>query len=205
VAAARPDLYISVDVEADGPIPGEFSMLSFGLCLASRYDGTAFEPIEPGPATTFYAELKPISDRYTQEALDVHGLDRDALAVSGQEPEAAMRAAAEWIAARAKGARPVLVAYPLAFDWMFLHWYFVRFAGESPFGHSTCLDIRSIYLARALTPFDRASQPAMPPALLPSRPHTHNAADDAQEQAELFNNVFAWALSGGGGGERPER
>jgi DNA polymerase III alpha subunit (gram-positive type) len=195
---ALPDLYVSVDIEADGPIPGEYSMLSFALCLASRYDGSELEVLEPGPQTTFYAELKPISDRFEQTALDVHGLDRDALARDGAEPEAAMREAAEWIAGHADGARPVLVAYPLAFDWMFLHWYFVRYTGESPFGHATCLDIRSLYLARALTPFDRSGQPSMPAELLPSRPHTHNAADDAQEQAELFNNVFAWALRGGG-------
>ncbi len=193
-----PDLYVSVDIETDGPIPGEYSMLSFALCLASRFDGSAFEVIEPATATTFYVELKPISDNFKREALDVNRLDRDALAVDGTEPEAAMRAAADWIASHADGARPVLVAYPLSFDWSFLHWYFVRFTGESPFGHATCLDIRTVYLARALTTFDRTGQPSMPPELLSQRPHTHNAADDAQEQAELFNNIFAWALRGGG-------
>ena len=194
---APADLYISADIETDGPIPGEYSMLSFALSLASRFDGTTFEPYEPGWETTFYVELKPISENFKQEALDVNGLDREALAVSGREPEDAMREAAEWVAARADGARPVLVLYPLSFDWSFLHWYFVRFTGESPFGHSSCLDIRSLYMARARTTFDRAGQQAMPPELLPTRPHTHHASDDAQEQAELFNNVFAWALEEG--------
>lgn len=198
MAEALPDLYVSADVETDGPIPGEFSMLSFAFCLASRFDGSTFEAFEPEPARTFYVELKPISDRFKQEALEVNRLDRDALSVRGREPEAAMRDAADWIASHADGARPVLVAYPLSFDWSFLYWYFIRFTGESPFGHSTCLDIRTLYLARALTPFDLTSQDSMPRSLLPSRPHTHNAADDAQEQAELFNAVFAWALRGGG-------
>jgi hypothetical protein len=200
VVEARPDLYVSADIETDGPIPGEFSMLSFALCLASRYDGTALEVFEPDPATTFYVELKPISDRFEQDALEVHGLDRDALAVRGTDPEAAMRAASEWITAHSDGARPVLVAYPVAFDWAWLYWYFLRFTGESPFGVSSCLDIRTLYQARALTPFDLSSQRSMPPELLPRRPHTHNAADDAQEQAELFNSIFAWALRGGGRG-----
>ena len=83
-----------------------------------------------------------------------------------------MREAAEWIAAHADGARPVLVAYPLSFDWSFLHWYFIRFTGESPFGHSSCLDIRTLYLARALTTFDRSSQPSMPPVAAAARGHT---------------------------------
>ncbi len=198
MAEVRPDLYVSADVETDGPIPGEFSMLSFAFCLASRFDGSAFEVFEPGPKTTFYAELKPISDRFEPAALEVNRLDRDALADRGKDPNEAMTEAGEWIAAHANGARPVLVAYPVAFDWAFLHWYFIRFTGESPFGISSFLDIRTLYQARALTPFDLSSQGSMPPSLLPRRPHTHHAADDAQEQAELFNNVFGWALRGGG-------
>lgn len=198
MAEARPDLYVSADIETDGPIPGEFSMLSFAFCLASRFDGSAFEVFEPDPTTTFYVELKPISARFEPKALEVNRLDREALAVRGKDPEAAMREAGEWIAAHSDGARPVLVAYPVAFDWAFLHWYFVRFTGESPFGVSSCLDIRTLYQARALTPFDLSSQGSMPPSLLPRRPHTHNASDDAQEQAELFNRIFAWALRGGG-------
>ncbi len=194
MAEVRPDLYVSADVETDGPIPGEFSMLSFALCLAGRFDGSEFEAFEPDAKTTYYAELKPISDRFEQAALEVNRLDREALTVHGKDPEAAMTEAAEWIAAHADGARPVLVAYPLAFDWAFLYWYFIRFTGESPFGISSCLDIRTLYQARALTPFDLTSQRSMPPELLPQRPHTHNAADDAQEQAELFNRIFAWAL-----------
>jgi Exonuclease len=198
MAEARPDLYVSADVETDGPIPGEFSMLSFALCLASRFDGSEFEAFEPDPATTFYAELKPISDRFDPEALEVNRLDRDALAAGGKDPDVAMTEAGEWIAAHSDGARPVLVAYPVAFDWAFLYWYFIRFTGESPFGISVCLDIRTLYQARALTTFDRSDQRSMPHELLPQRPHTHHAADDAQEQAELFNNIFAWALRGGG-------
>jgi hypothetical protein len=54
---------------------------------------------------------------------------------------------------------------------------------------------------RALTTFDQASRHLMPPELHPTRPHTHHASDDAQEQAELFNRVFAWALEGGGSDE----
>ena len=82
---ALPDLYVSADIETDGPIPGEYSMLSFAFSLAGRFDGTTFEPYEPGWDTTFYVELKPISERFEQAALDVNGLDREELAVSGRE------------------------------------------------------------------------------------------------------------------------
>jgi hypothetical protein len=116
----------------------------------------------------------------------------------GTSPADAMREADAWVRRQAADARAVLVAYPVAFDWAFLYWYFVRYAHDSPFGFSSCLDIRTLYQARALTPFDNSSQRSMPHWLLPRREHTHNAADDALEQAELFSNIFEWALKGGG-------
>ena len=196
--APRPDSFISADIETDGPIPGAFSMLSFGLCVAGRFDGEHFERWEH-ERRTFYVELKPVSEQFEPEALAVNGLDRNRLLMpEGADPAEAMHAADRWVREQADGARPVLVAYPVAFDWAFLYWYFVRFAGRSPFGFSSCLDIRTLYQARALTPFDNSSQRSMPHWLLPGREHTHNAADDALEQAELFSNIFEWALKGGG-------
>lgn len=196
--APRPDLFISADIETDGPIPGEFSMLSFGLCVAGRFDGARFERCEHERESLFYAELKPVSEKFEAEALEVNGLNRERLLLEGASPAKAMRDANRWVRSQADGARPVLVAYPVAFDWAFLYWYFVQFAGDSPFGFSSCLDIRTLYQARALTPFDNSSQRSMPHWLLPRRDHTHNAADDALEQAELFSNIFEWALKGGG-------
>ena len=37
------DVYFSADVETDGPIPGPFSILSFALVYAGRFDGGRFE------------------------------------------------------------------------------------------------------------------------------------------------------------------
>lgn len=195
VTPPRPDLYISADVETDGPIPGPYSLLSFGLCVAGTYDGSTFHRADP-QRSTFYAELKPISSEWQPEAMEVNGLDRARLSASGREPEDAMSEAASWVLEVARDHRPVLVAYPVAFDWAFLYWYFVRFAREgSPFGYSSCLDIRTLYQARAHTVHDESGKAKMPTFLRPARPHTHNALDDAVEQAELFSNVFAWTLS----------
>ena len=180
-------------------------MLSFGLCLAGRFDGNLYERARPSPERGFYAELKPVSTKYQPDALQVNGLDRQRLAREGRDADDAMSAATEWIAGVAEGARPVLVAYPVAFDWAFLYWYFVRFTGDSPFGFSSCLDIRTLYQARALTPFDVSSKASMPQWLLPDHEHTHNAADDALEQAELFSNLFEWALDEGGPMMTPPR
>ena len=46
------DTYISADIEADGPIPGQYSMLAFGLAVAGTLDGTTFEPRQTGSATS---------------------------------------------------------------------------------------------------------------------------------------------------------
>jgi hypothetical protein len=42
--------------------------------------------------------------------------------------------------------RPVFVGYPAAFDFMFVYWYLIRFAGESLFPQSA-LDIKTYAMA----------------------------------------------------------
>ena len=71
---SEPDLYFSVDVESDGPIPGIYSMLSFGLVVAGRFDGERLERPDREPPS-FYRELKPLSDEFVAEAVAVTGLD----------------------------------------------------------------------------------------------------------------------------------
>jgi hypothetical protein len=166
-------------------------MLSFGLAVAASFDGKSFAPGDPS-AVTFYRELRPISDEWLPEAVEASGLDRDTLARDATEPKLAMEEAVDWVRSVAAGARPVLVGYPVVFDWMFLHWYYVAFAGESPFGFSGALDIKTMYQQKARVKVNEAGRADLPPALRASRPHTHNAREDAIEQAEIFNKLFLW-------------
>jgi hypothetical protein len=188
----RADLYISADVEADGPIPGDYSMLSFGLTVAGRFDGERFEVADP-TQRTFYAELRPISEQWVPEALQVSGLDRDKLATDGRDPHEAMDDAGAWVREQAGSDRPVLVGYPLVFDWMFLYWYFMRYAAQgSPFGFSSALDMKTMYQQKARVVLARASKRSMPLAIRGDAPHPHHALDDAIEQAGLFARLFQW-------------
>ena len=82
-----------------------------------------------------------------------------------------MREAADWVAAEADGNRPVLVGYPIVFDWMFLHWYFVHFVGASPFGFASALDMKSIYQAKASVTINEAGRDDLPQP--PGRPSSH--------------------------------
>lgn len=184
------DIYFSADVETDGSIPGPYSLLSFALVYAGRFDGKRFSQPEQYEQT-FYRELKPISPKFEPEALAINGLDRERLLREGEEPAEAMTEATRWVRGIAGQGRPVLVAFPLSFDWTWLYWYFVAFSREgSPFNHSSCFDIKTAYAVKARLPIARAGRSAIPKALRSARPHTHNALDDAIEQAEVFANVF---------------
>lgn len=186
------DVYFSADVETDGPIPGPWSMLSFALVYAGRFDGERFE--HPGNFDRrFYAELRPISGQYQEEALRVNQLDRERLLHEGKDPKAAMAEAGRWVRELAGDARPVLAAYPLSFDWLWLYWYFVNFSGEeSPFKHSSCFDMKTAYAVKAGIPIMRAGRTKLEDALGGRREHSHHALDDAIKQAELFIKLFEW-------------
>lgn len=187
------DVYISVDIESDGPVPGSFSMLSLALVAVATFDGERFVRFGPH-ADSRYWELQPISERFDPEALSINGLDRDRLLREGTSPAEAMREADRWVRHVADGCRAVLVAYPAAFDWSFVHWYFSSFLGGSPFGHGTCIDIRSLYIGATGSTYTESSKSHLPLELLPQSAHTHNALDDAIEQGELFCNLFEWML-----------
>ncbi len=189
------DVYFSVDVEADGPLPGPHSMSSLGACIAGllRDDG-GFVRLDPREHT-FYAELRPISSEWVPEALAVSGLDRSELLRTGGDPRETMTQFASWVRSQARqhGGRAVFCAYPLGFDWLFTYWYLVQFAdGGSPFGHSAHLDMKTAYAVRGRRPIARSVKRLMPPSLLSKRRHTHNALDDAIEQADLLANLMAW-------------
>ncbi|MEO6511594.1 MAG: hypothetical protein ABIO16_11430, partial [Nocardioides sp.] len=116
--AVRSDVYISADIEADGPIPGRYSMLSLGMCIAGEQTAAGtFTPIQPESAR-FYRELKPISEEFDQGNLDVvreSGLDRDQLVREGSDPVEAMTAAARWVTELAGGRRAVFVGWPMGY------------------------------------------------------------------------------------------
>jgi hypothetical protein len=186
------DAYFSADVETDGPIPGPFSILSFALVFAGSFDGRRFR--RPGNSEqTLYKELRPISENFEPEALRVNGLDRSRLLIEGESPERAMTDASRWVKRLAGNAKPVLVAYPLSFDWSWLYWYFIRFSTDgSPFGYSRCFDIKTALAVKAGIPISDAGRSLIDSALRARHPNTHHAVDDAIAQAEIFANVFEW-------------
>jgi 3'-5' exoribonuclease-like protein len=199
------DAYFSADVETDGPIPGPYSILSLALVYAGRFNGTRFERPE-NLGLAFYRELKPISESFEPEALLVNGLDREQLIRTGQEPNRVMSEASRWVRNIAGSNKPVLVAYPLSFDWSWLYWYFVRFSDSgSPFGYSRCFDIKTAVAVKAHLTIANAGRAQLPQWLRSDRTHSHNALDDAKEQAEIFAKVFELDGLDGKGPRNPQK
>jgi DNA polymerase III epsilon subunit-like protein len=175
-----PELYIAVDVEADGPIPGPYSMISLGMAVTGRAD------------LTFYTELRPISEEFVPQALAVSGLDRDRLLREAPTAEEAMQSAARWVNGLRRIGRPVFLAAPAVWDGMFVHWYFVRFTGKSPFGSTgSGVDLRSYWMGLTGSEWVGTRKGAIKHALgLTGLPHTHHAGEDAAELAQVFEAVL---------------
>jgi len=191
-ASLPADIYFSADIETDGPIPGPYSLLSFALVVAGRQVGGSFSR-PTGAEVSFYRELRPISEEFEPEALRINLLDREHLLRVGTDPVVAMTEAAEWVCQQCGPSRPILVAFPLSFDWTWLYWYFVRFSRTgSPFGHSSCFDIKTAFAVKAKRSISEASKSKLPAHLRSDSPHTHNALDDAREQAEVFAKIMEW-------------
>lgn len=175
-----PELYLAVDVEADGPIPGPYSMISLGISVVGR------------PDLAFYTEIRPISDDFVPEALAVSGLDRDRLLREAPTAEEAMTAAAKWINGLRQEGRPVFLAGPAVFDGMFVHWYFMRFLGKSPFNASGAgIDLRSYWMGMTGCEWVSTRKSIIKQKLkIEGLPHTHHAGEDAAELAQVFQAIL---------------
>lgn len=177
------EVYISTDVETDGPIPGVNSMLSVASA-AFRADKTMLG--------TFSANLETLDgatgDPRTMEWWKGQPEAWAACRANLQRPQDAMLRYDQWI--KGLGGKPVFVAYPAGFDFLFVYWYLIRFTGDSPFSHSA-LDIKTYAMAVLGTEYRESTKRNMPRRWFDDLPHTHVAIDDAIGQGHLFCNMLA--------------
>jgi len=154
-----------VDVEADGPIPGDYSMVWFGAIV-----------VEPGLARTFIGKVRPISDRFVPESLAVSRLTREAT-LAFPEPARVMADFDRWLADNVPK-RPLFISDNNGFDWQFINWYFHHFLGRNPFGHSST-NLGSLYKGLVKDTFKTFKH-------LRRTPHTHDPVDDVRGNAEAL-------------------
>ena len=165
--------YVMVDVEADGPIPGDYSMICFGAVV-----------VREGLNQVFYSRLKPISEKWIPEALAVSGFSREDT-LGFDDPKNVMENFARWIEENTKG-RAFFVSDNNGFDWQFINWYFWRFTGRNPFGHSST-NLGSLYKGMVKDAFQNFKH-------LRKTAHTHNPVDDARGNAEALLAMKAMGL-----------
>ncbi len=157
-----------IDVEADGPIPGDYSMLSIGAVL-----------VTPELNKTFYSTLKPISDKWVEEAINVCMFTREQT-LSFEDPYSTMLNFEKWILENTEG-KPIFISDNNGFDWMFICWYFHHFLGRNPFGYSS-MNLGSLFKGAVRNVFKSYVG-------FKKTAHTHNALDDAMGNAEAFLEI----------------
>lgn len=157
--------YVMVDIEADGPIPGDYSMVALGAVI-----------VEPGLTRSFYGRLQPIASNWLPDALKVSGFSREET-LQFDDPRQVMQHFADWLQANCRG-KPMFISDNNGFDWQFINWYFHHFLGSNPFGHSSS-NLGSLYkgmLKDTAKNFKHLRKTA----------HTHNPVDDAKGNAEAL-------------------
>ncbi|MGK0351862.1 MAG: hypothetical protein ACJAYX_002543 [Planctomycetota bacterium] len=176
------EIFVSTDIEADGPIPGPNSMLSFAS-VALRSDKTVISEF------TANLQVLPDSQPHPRTTLWWEGFP-EALAKARENPEdpaEVMPRYVKWV--RRLPGRVVMVGLPAAYDFMWIYWYLQRFCNESPFGHSA-LDVKTYAMAMLKNPYRDCVKHALPKEWSDDLPHTHVALDDAREQGAMFINML---------------
>lgn len=166
--------YVMVDVESDGPIPGDYSMICFGAVV-----------VEPALTRTFYGELRPISDKFVPEALAVSGFSREEC-MQFSDPVVVMRAFRDWLGENCRG-RMMFISDNNGFDWQFINWYFHHFLGANPFGFSST-NLGSLYKGMQKDTFVNFKH-------LRKTRHTHQPVDDAMGNAEALLQMQSMGLN----------
>ena len=172
------EVFISVDIETSGSIPGKYSMLSLGACEIGRTE------------RRFYVELRPTSEVFVPEAMKVVGRPLSEFAEVGQEPRTAMGAFRDWIEQIRENRQPVFAAFNATFDWSFVNWYFQTYLQHNPFGYAG-LDIKSYYMGLKGCSWADTRLSRIAKEYKTISPHTHNALDDAIQQAEMFELMLS--------------
>jgi DNA polymerase III alpha subunit (gram-positive type) len=182
---SRPEIYVSVDIETDGPCPGINSMLSVGAVAFDRH-GVVY--------STFYRTLSPLEGASQHSKTMQWWVTKPkawaATQLNQKPPQDVMTDFLLWV--RSLPGNPVFVGYPAGFDFTFVYWYFHRFTGDCPFGFAA-IDMKSFAMALLGSEFRGTTKRTMPKEWFSKAKHTHHALDDAIEQAAIFTSMLAFS------------
>lgn len=164
--------FLVIDVEADGPCPGLYSMVSLG---AVTWDGEIF-----------FAQFAPISTEWEPKALAVSNISREQHL---QYPPAAQGVAEfhTWLKRQEKrleANRLTMWSDNPAFDWQFVNYYLHKWKNDNPLGFSA----RRIgdYYAGTKGQVHRSNEWKR----LRKTKHTHHPVDDAKGNMEALKQIL---------------
>jgi hypothetical protein len=183
----KPTMYLSIDVETDGPVPGLYSMISLGLAGFTIQKDLVWEmeinlfPIEGAsrdPNTMIWWEHPDQKEAWAH------------LMKNRQQPKEAMIQLANDIEKLKLQYRVVTIAWPSCFDWMFIHWYMHKFVGNNPLGRrAKCADTYAWAISRTTHP-NVSIAPLLEDWEDNRFTHSHKALDDAKDQGAKFINML---------------
>ena len=161
--------YVMVDVETDGPIPADYSMICLGAVV-----------VDEGLDKRFYGQLKPISEQWIPESLKISGFSRNQTQ-QFDDPKDVMEKFSAWIEVSCAGT-PLFISDNNGFDWQFVNYYFHHFLGNNPFGFSST-NLGSLYKGLVKDTSKNFKH-------LRNTAHTHDPLDDAVGNAEALLHMI---------------
>jgi ribonuclease T len=125
-----------------------------------------------------------------KEALELCNFSLDELRIKGIPPQQAMKKFTDWIAKVSGTRKPVFVAYPVTFDWLFVNYYFYKYIGLNPFGVSG-IDIKSVWIGKTNAKWHSIGIDDIQKSLgLEYLLHIHNVLEDAKAQTIVFKKMI---------------
>jgi len=123
--------YFCVDIEANGPVPGLYDMVSLAAVRVAPDDDGRLRI-----GTVHYLELAPCAPRFDARAAAIHGLDQDRLAAEGLDHAAFCEALSAWVSEQTlPGTEAVFVGHNAPFDWSHVAWLYAEQERPNPFGY----------------------------------------------------------------------
>jgi len=183
------EIYVSVDIECNGPCPGLHSMLSIGAVAFDANKGIGRDAV----IGQFSANLDLIpgstTDPDTMKWWSTQLEAWEACRVAPQKLEKALPALADWL--ETLPGPPIFVGYPAGYDFTFVYYYLHRFAsGRNPFVRNA-IDIETYVMGMTGTGYLEVGKRSWPEHWFDrTLKHTHVALDDAMEQGVTFLRIM---------------
>jgi DNA polymerase III alpha subunit (gram-positive type) len=179
-------VFLAVDIEADGPQPGKNSMLSLAAVATDQTHNLG----------EFYRKLSPIPDgKQNSQTMVWWSKNPESYqeATSDQEsPEIVIKDFVKWCQ---QFDSPIFVSHPATYDFTIVSWYLEQYYGKNIFQTTSmmnALDLPSYSAGKFDLDLAKSYRSQLPDYLRKGMAeHTHRAIDDARGLAAMLRNILS--------------